>query len=198
MAPPDRSRAAAARSRAGAGKRAPARRRWLAGALALAALPGGAAALEGRTDHRGTFGPSLEILFAHDTVAVSGQPAASAWRPALRIGFGFDATGDADEIFLGAQASPATDDPDETEPRLALDARYRGTFGTEAWKTYFEAGLWAPVAPRLAVGPLVGLGLLFDPSRAVGFHLSASFGTAFGEARIASFLASFGVQVRFE
>ena len=170
-----------------------------AGALALAwLLPVGAAGLEGRTDHRGTFGPALEVLGAHDSVVVSGQPTDGAWRPALRISFGFDATGDGDEIFLALQGSPAVDDPARTRVRLALDARYRGTFGTEAWKTFFEAGLWAPVTPRLAVGPLVGLGVLFDPARAIGFHLSASFGTAFGQARIASFLASFGVQIRFE
>jgi hypothetical protein len=114
------------------------------------------------------------------------------------VGFGFDATGDADEVFLAVQASPQEEGPDETRTRLALDARYRGTFGTEAWRTFFEAGAWVPLVPRLAVGPLVGLGILFDPSRAVGFHLSATFGTAFGEARIASFAASFGVQLRFE
>jgi hypothetical protein len=175
------------------------RARVAAGALSLAALlPGRAAALEARTDHRDTFGPSVEILAVHDTVAVSGEAAASAWRPALRLAFGFDGTGDGDEVFVGVQGSPAVDDPDETRVSLALDARYRGTFGSDAWKTYFEAGVWAPIAPRLAVGPLVGLGVVFDPSRAVGFHLGASFGTSFGEARITSFLASFGVQIRFE
>jgi hypothetical protein len=168
-------------------------------AIAVAALlPGESAGLEARTDHRGTFGPAVELVLAHDSVSVSGQPTEGAWRPALRLSFGFDATGDGDEVFLGVQGSPPVDDPDETRIALALDARYRGTFGADAWKTFFEVGLWAPVAPRLAVGPLVGIGLVFDPSRAFGFHLSASFATAYGEARIASFSASFGAQIRFE
>ena len=165
---------------------------------AAALLPGRSPALEERTDHRDTFGPVLELVVARDAVAIPGQPTASAWRPALRLAFGFDATGDGDEIFLGAQGSLPGEDPGNTRVTLALDARYRGTFGVDAWKTFFEAGLWAPVAPRLAAGPMVGLGLLWDPSRALGFHVAASFATAFGQARIASFSASLGAQIRFE
>jgi hypothetical protein len=171
----------------------------LAVVTAAAALaPGRSLALEERTDHRDTFGPALEIVVARDGVAAAGQPTASAWRPALRLAFGFDATGDGDEIFLGAEGSLPGEDPGDARVTLALDARYRGTFGVDAWKTFFEAGVWAPVAPRLAVGPIVGLGVLWDRSRALAFHAAVSFGTAFGEARIASFSASIGAQIRFE
>jgi len=171
----------------------------LAAAIAAAALvPRQSSALEERTDHRDTFGPALDLLVARDAVAVPGQATASAWHPALRLAFGFDATGDGDEIFLGAQGSLAGEDTGDARVTLALDARYRATFGVDAWKTFFEAGLWAPLAPRLAVGPVVALGFLWDPSRAFGFHVAAGFGTAFGEARIASFSASFGAQIRFE
>ncbi|HYD40557.1 MAG TPA: hypothetical protein VEB43_06985 [Anaeromyxobacter sp.] len=167
--------------------------------LVLAALcPTLTAALEPRYDHRDLRGVVVEPLLAHDTVAVSGQPTRSSWRPAVRIAYGWDALGEGNELFLGAQARLAgLDDPDREKVRLALDARYRSYFGTEQWKTFFELGVWAPVSSRLAVGPLVGLGVAYDFSRSTGLFLDGTFATAFGQARIASFQASAGWAYRF-
>ncbi len=167
-------------------------------ALALA-VPAAAAALEPRFDHRDTHGPFVEALVAHDTVARSGRPSASSWRPAARVAWGLDVSGEGDELLLGASvALRSFDDPGRERVLLDADARYRGYFGTEGLKTFFDLGVWAPLRSRLAGGPLVGLGVAYDFSRFGGAYLAAAFATAFGEARIASLSVALGAQLRFE
>lgn len=168
-----------------------------AAALALALAPRSAAALEPRFDHRDEQGPFAEVLLAHDTVAASGL-STSRWAPALRVAYGIDLTGEGDELVVGAQVRPWQADPDRRLVRAAVDVRYRAYFGIDEWKTFFEAGLWAPVASRLAIGPSVGIGAQYDFSRAGGVYAGAGFATAFGEYRVAAFTLSAGAQLRFE
>ncbi len=173
----------------------------VARALAAAALlvPALAAALEPRFDHRDTHGPFAEIVVAHDTVARAGHATASSWRPAARVGWGFDVSGEGDELLLGAAtALRSFDDPEGERVLLGVDARYRGYFGTEELKTFFDLGAWAPLRSRLSAGPLVGLGVAYDFSRFGGMYLAGTFATAFGEARIASLSVAFGAHFRFE
>ena len=172
--------------------------RRLAAVLALSA-PLAAGALEPRYDHRDQHGPLAAVELWRDSVAISGRPTMAEVRPRLRLGWGFDVSGEGDELILGGGLRLASwDDPAEERYRFGLDARYRGYFGTEELKTFFELGLWAELQQRVAVGPQVGLGLAYDPSRAWGAFLSLHFGTAIGDARIASIGASAGVQLRFE
>lgn len=170
-----------------------------AAALAAAGAPAVGAALEPRYDHRDSHGPFVEGLLAYDAVARSGEPTTSRWRPAVRAGWGFDATGEGDELLLGASlALRWPDDPERTRVLAAVDARYRAAFGTEQLKTFFDVGAWAPLHARLAIGPLVGIGLAWDFGRGGGAYASAAFATAFGEARIASLSLSAGAQLRFD
>ncbi len=176
-------------------------RRALAAAasLAAAAIPGGAGALEPRFDHRDSHGPFADALLSYDAVARAGATTATGWRTGLHAGWGFDVTGEGDDLLIGATvALPWPDDPDRMKVLLALDARYRGYFGTEQLKTFFDVGAWAPLRSRLAIGPLVGIGLAWDYGRGGGVYAAASFATAFGEARIASLSISAGAQVRFD
>ncbi|HET8541737.1 MAG TPA: hypothetical protein VFL83_17795 [Anaeromyxobacter sp.] len=167
--------------------------------LALAALAGPAEALEPRFDHRDTHGVFAEMLAAYATVARSGEPSVSAWRPALRAGWGFDLTGDGDELLVAAAAALRwPDDGDGMDVLFAADARYRGYFGTEELKTFFDVGVWVPVHERLAIGPLIGVGLQWDFGRGGGLYAATSLATAFGEARIASLQISAGAQLRFD
>lgn len=167
--------------------------------IAIAVLPSATAALEPRFDHRDTHGPFAEALLAHDTVTRSGDPGRSSWRPAVRAGWGLDVSGEGDELLLGAALAPRwPDDPERTRVLVAVDARYRGYFGTEQLKTFFDVGAWAPLRSRLAVGPLVGIGVAYDLGRGGGAYAAACFATAFGDARIASVSLSLGAQVRFE
>ncbi|HEY6101567.1 MAG TPA: hypothetical protein VIW03_19165, partial [Anaeromyxobacter sp.] len=145
------------------------------------ALPAAAAALEPRFDHRDTHGPFVEGLLAHDTVARSGAPTVSSWRPTARIAWGFDVSGVGDDLIAGALvALRSFDDPERARVLLGVDVRYRGYFGADELKTFFDVGAWAPLRSRLAAGPLVGLGLAWDFSRYAGVYLSGTFATAFG------------------
>jgi hypothetical protein len=174
----------------------PARRVLAALALVVPVLSG---ALEPRFDHRDQHGPIVEALASYDTVAVSGKATESSFRPSLRLAYGFDVLGEGNELVFGAQGALRTwNTPGGQKLDLVLDARYRAYFGTEELKTFFEAGLWAPVSPRVAVGPMVGLGLQYDFSRAGGMFVAGSFASAFGQARIASFTGSLGAQLRFD
>jgi len=168
-------------------------------ALALALVARTAVALEPRFDHRDTHGPFIELLVAHDTVARSGESSTSSWRPAARFAWGFDVSGEGDELLVGAAvALRSFDDPDRTRVLFGVDARYRAYFGTDEAKTFFDIGAWAPLRSRLAAGPLVGLGVSYDFSRAAGIYLAGAFATAFGQARIASLSVSAGAQFRFD
>jgi hypothetical protein len=166
--------------------------------LSLAA-PQVAVSLEPRYDHRDQQGVLLALETWRESVAVSGHPTFAEVRPRLRAGWGFDLSGEGDELILGGALRLGDwRDPEAQRYLLGLDARYRGYFGTEELKTFFEVGLWAELKNRLAVGPAVGIGLSYDPSRSWGAFASLHFGTAFGDARIASLGASVGVQVRYE
>ena len=178
---------------------APLRRaRPLAAAVALvAATP--AAALEPRFDHRDTHGPFAESLLSYDAVARPGATTATGWRTRLHAGWGFDVSGEGDDLLFGAAvAVPWLHDPDRMKLLLDVDARYRGYFGTEQLKTFFDVGAWAPLVSRLAIGPLVGIGVAWDYGRSGGVYAGASFATAFGQARIASLSVSAGAQFRFD
>jgi hypothetical protein len=109
-----------------------------------------------------------------------------------------DVRGDGSELLVCADAAlRGWSDPSRERVLATASARYRSTFGTEQWKTYFDAGLWVPVRSRLAAGPLVGLGLIHDFSQDWGAFVGGEFGAAWGEARIASFSLAAGLQLRF-
>jgi hypothetical protein len=169
----------------------------LASALALALAPLSARALEPRFDHRDSHGPLLEFLLAHDTVVAGGNTTHS-WRPALRAGWGFDVTGEGSELIASADvALRSFDDPARERILVSTSLRYRGYFGTEEWKTFFDAGAWVPLRSRLGIGPLVGVGVIHDFSQDAGLFASAQFATAIGDGRVVSFGGLAGFQFRF-
>ncbi len=168
-----------------------------AAVLAVALLPAAATALEPRFDHRDSHGPLLELVGSYDSVTSSGRTHTS-WRPALRAGWGFDVTGEGSELIVSVDAALRSwSDPERDHVLFSGSARYRTYFGTEEWKSFFEAGLWVPVRSVLAVGPLVGLGVVYDFSREGGVFVAGEFGTAFGDGRVVSFAGVAGVQLRF-
>ena len=169
----------------------------LAAAAAAALLPAAAAALEPRFDHRDSHGPVVELLGGYDSVTAS-EHTGNAWRPALRAGWGVAVSGEGGELIVAADlALRAWSDPRDERVLLSTSARYRGYFGTEEWKTFFEAGLWLPVRSRLAVGPLVGIGVIHDFSQDWGVFAGGEFASAFGDGRVVSFTVLAGFQLRF-
>jgi hypothetical protein len=170
-------------------------------ALALAALlgPATAAGLEPRFDHRDEQGLIAGLSLWRDSATVSGEGTAVDVRPALRLAWSMDVSGEGDELIVGATGRlGGWSDPGRDRTLLALDARYRGYFGTEELKTFFEVGLWTQVRSRFAIGPVVGLGLAYDPSRAWGVFTSLEFATGFGAERVFGVGGTVGVQLRFE
>lgn len=157
-----------------------------------------ARALEPRYDHRDEFGPSVELSLVNDTVAVPRRSSKNELVPALRLSFGFDVSGEGDELIIGTRFTPPIADPNRERIDWALDARFRRYFGTEEWKTFLDVGGWAPLISRLAAGPQVGLGLAYDWSRSGGLYLAASFGAAFGQAEVVSFALASGISFRFQ
>jgi hypothetical protein len=157
-----------------------------------------ASALEPRFDHRDQQGVLLAVEGWRESVAVSGRPTVAEIQPRLSVAWSRDVSGEGDELVLGGSVRlGAWDDPSGLHFLAGLNARYRGYFGTEELKTFFEVGLWSELKSRLALGPEVGVGVGYDPNRAWGGFISAHFGTGFGDARIASIGATVGVQLRY-
>ncbi len=163
-------------------------------AAALAAAP--AAALEPRFDHRDEQGVLVEAGASRDTVSAGGGPSESANRAFVRVGYGFDVSGEGGELVLSGSLRLGADGTPESL-RWAADLRYRGYFGTEELKTFFEVGLWVPVSTRLAIGPRVGIGVAYDFGRTFGLYSAFGFGTGFGPLRLASLELAAGLHARW-
>jgi hypothetical protein len=183
------------RSRCASGGAGVARLLLLAAILCPAAAP----ALAPRFDHRDQQGPVAEFLFAKDVVWSGSAGATTAGRGAVRVGWGLDPTGDGNELFFGATLT-VVDEKAAGDDRIGLtfDARYRACLGTEEFKTLLDLGIWGSVADRLAIGPLVGLGFMYDFSRDVGVLASGFLAAGAGQSRIVSFGGGVGIQYRYE
>ncbi len=164
-------------------------------ALALLLAPAAAGALEPRFDHRDQVGLFAEVGAARDTVHVSGGTSATHYRGLVRVGGGFDVTGEGDELLGSVVLRPGPSGDEWL--RWGAELRYRGYFGSEQFKTFFDVGLSVPIYPKIAVGPRAGLGAMYDFTRSLGTYLSFSFATAFGQVRVASFELAAGVQARW-
>jgi hypothetical protein len=114
----------------------------------------------------------------------------------LRLAFSFDVGDDGDEILLGGSWSPAASG-ERALSAWTLDARYRGYFGSEELKTFFDGGLTVAVSPRLAAGPRIGFGVMWDFDRAWGAFATLGASTAFGEFRGFGIGLGIGVQFRW-
>jgi hypothetical protein len=166
-------------------------------ALAVLFTPSVAPALEPRFDHRDQQGLLAELGLARDSMVVGGLTNPSD-RVSLRVAWGFDVSGEGDELQLGGTVRLGSwSDPGKVKSLYGLDARYRAYFGSEELKTFVEVGVWADLASRMAIGGLAGIGLAYDPSRAWGFYGAARFGGGFGDARVASVSVASGVQLRW-
>jgi hypothetical protein len=171
----------------------------LATLVLTCALPAPApvAALEPRFDHRDQQGLLAELGVARDSLVVGGVTHTSD-RPALRLAWSFDLSGEGDELQLGGTTRlGGWSDPEKVKLLYGLDARYRAYFGSEELKTFVEIGVWTGLASKLVVVGQAGLGLAYDPSRAWGLYVAGHFGGGFGEARVATMGVASGVQLRW-
>jgi uncharacterized protein len=164
---------------------------------ALAACAGPSRALEPRFDHRDELGLVGEVDASFVTATEGGGLSRSSYDLcALGLGFSFDVTGEGDELILGGSYSPLAQGATAASSWV-VDGRYRGFFGQDELKTFFDAGLVLPLAPRVAVGPRLGFGVMYDVSRAAGVFASLGAATAFGEFRGFSIGLGLGFQWRW-
>jgi hypothetical protein len=166
-------------------------------ALLVAAAAAPVKALEPRFDHRDQQGLSLEFSGTYDNMTSTGTGGVSRsfLRTTLRLAYSLDVR-DGNEIRFGAGWSPRVSDAPES-PRLSLDARYRGYFGTEELKTFFDVGLWGSVDPKLALGPRAGIGATYDFGRSTGVFAAFGVATALGQFRGVSIGFETGLQWRW-
>jgi hypothetical protein len=167
-------------------------------ALSLLA-PALAAGLEPRFDHRDQQGPIAEALVVRDVLWTGSTAASSATRGAVRIAWGFDPSGDGDEILVGGTVSVLEGtNSGRDRVRWTVDTRYRVNVGTDELKTLLEVGLWGSASDRTVFGPLLGLGLMYDFYREFGMFSTAFLAAGIGEGRVFSFGGGVGIQYRFE
>jgi hypothetical protein len=168
------------------------------GVALAAALPRPAEALEPRFDHRDERGLVADVALTRDNVSVGTGLSFPSFAPALRVAYSFDADGAGDEVQLGLVSRLHGWLLEGELASLGADARWRGFFGTEELKTFFELGARGIVYPRLAGGPRAAFGIAYDPNRAYGFFASIGFFAAFGKMTVVSAEIGAGIQLRFE
>lgn len=162
---------------------------------AALALPLAAPALEPRFDHRDQYGLMLSGAYGWSQQTVQGGQSRSAFQWNLQLAFSLDVW-DGNELVFGASWIPRSDSmPEGTQ--AALNARYRGYFGSEEFKTYFEVGLWSGIYPRFGIGPMAAIGAQYDFDETWGLFATLSFATAFGQFRGVGAGLGTGVQARW-
>jgi hypothetical protein len=188
-------------------KRLPA---WIGVAL-LVAEAGYATALEPITDHRDQWGLTLSVGTVFDTAIDQKQVFSyePGFQPILEIGATRAVTDTGDEETVRVRLTSPVSGSSTSGSVLqaegdklnwlgpSLIGGYRGYFGYDSFRTFYDADLFVNSYPFWGVGPNVGLGAQYDFGRIAGVFLRLGFGVTFGETIIASFDGSLGGQVRF-
>ncbi len=94
-------------------------------------------------------------------------------------------------LSLGAMYSPTVEGA-AFSPALG----YRGHFGVEEWKTFFDAGVAAEFQPRWGVGPRLGFGVQYDFHPLFGAFALLDGRLLFGRGVIATVSVGIGIQAR--
>jgi hypothetical protein len=170
-----------------------------------------AGALESIEDHRDQWGLTLSLGTSYD-VAVNQKeinPYAPDFEPILELGATRAVTDTGDEVTVRVRLTGPVRVGSLSD--LALQAAgdslhwigpsliggYRGYFGYESFKTFYDADVFVSSFPYWGVGPDLGLGAQYDFGRLAGIFLRLGFGVTFGETIIASFDSTVGGQLRF-
>ena len=144
-----------------------------------------------RYDHRGAIGFLLGPGIAFQDRVASGQVTERTSWLAFMVGGTFAIGNEGNELKVLSQAFRLTEGA-----VWAVSAGYRGYFGQEQVKTFFDLDARADVAPTFAIGPRLGLGVQYEllPTlgvfAAVAAHVGAGNGVVFGAE------AFVGIQIR--
>jgi hypothetical protein len=164
-------------------------------AVLLLALPAIASAgyEEPRLDHRDQ--PSLlgGAVLEHLIVDRAGEETDAGTGVVGEVAWGVPLSDEGGEGFVGLRAGAGFDG----EARLAPFALYRGYYGDEAWKTFFDVGVFVRVEPVWGGGARVGFGIQHDPTENLGLYAGIGGGLAYGEGLQVSIDCTAGLQLRF-
>jgi len=144
-------------------------------------------------DHRDQWGLTLSLGTAFDTVATPGSTKDyhPGFLPMLEVGGTLAVSDNGDELSLRVRLV----DLGQLGPQFLFG--YRGYFGDEAFKTFFQADLFFTTDPYWGLGAHAGLGAQYDFNRTWGAFLQAGFGVTFGSAIFVAFDTQLGGQLRF-
>ncbi len=144
-------------------------------------------------DHRDQWGLMLSVGTAVDTAVnpSSVKDYHPGFLPMIEVGGTLAITDLGDELSLRVRLV----DLENIGPQFLFG--YRGYFGQDEFKTFFQADLFVTTAPFWGVGAHAGLGAQYDFDRTWGIFAQVGFGATFGANIFAAFDGSAGGQVRF-
>lgn len=163
----------------------------LRAALAVTLFTSLSAAGAERLDHRGSVGLLLSSGVDYRAQVLANAAQDQGARVPLELGGSVNLGNVQRELNLSARLELGA-----ARPIVAATLGYRGYFGDEAWKTFFDLSLRSEFVPAFNLGPRIGFGVQFDPHPLFGVfamlaaHVGAGNGIRFGgEALI-------GIQLR--
>ena len=166
-------------------------------AVLAAPVPAAAAYVfedEPRLDHRGQSSLFVAPVLEHLIVDRAGEETETSTGLVGELAGGVPLADEGGEGLGGLRADAGLGDG---EARLAPFALYRGYYGDEAWKTYFDVGVFGRIEPVWGGGARLGFGLQHDPTEHLGLFAGVGGGLAFGDGLQASLDFLAGLQLRF-
>ncbi len=145
-------------------------------------------------DHRGSLGLLLGVGGEMKSgVATGNLRSDSGSKLLLDLGGTWAFDYDGNELLLLARAGLGA-----TAPEAGLIAGYRGYFGKEQMKTFFDLDVSAQWVPGLmfTLGPRVGAGLQYEVLNVLGIYGAIAAQAGFGGGLRFSAELIFGVQLR--
>jgi len=144
-------------------------------------------------DHRDQWGLTLSFGTAFNIVTTPGstQSYDPGFEPMAEVGATYAITDLGDELALRLRFVEVT----HIGPQILFG--YRGYFGDEAFKTFFQGDVFITTGPYWGLGVHGGLGAQYDFGRTWGLFAQLGAGFAFGRNLFTAFDGSLGGQVRF-
>ncbi len=152
-------------------------RRWLLPCLGVAALGiAPASRADERFDHRGSIGLLVGAGGEYGSAAI-GQGVVQGFRLDGDLGATLAVGVDGNEVLALARGTFLGPRPD-----WSLTLGYRGYFGQERLKTFFDLGAALHSMSALSAGPRLGFGLQYELSPVAGFYAGIAAQIGFGQA----------------
>jgi hypothetical protein len=150
-------------------------------ALLFALISSAPAAAADRLDHHGAVGLLIGSgLDVRQAASPTGN-AQTGLRLPIDLGGTYNVGHDSNELKLVLRGELLG-----TNFIGSIYGGYRGYFGHDAWKTFFDLDLRADLFPQLTAGPRMGLGVQYEVSSLIGVycalaaHVGAGQGIRFG------------------